>query len=59
VCMVSVGLTLLYFLALVPLGVQGYYFDTLIVKRMNANSYPCLFVNMVTLVIYIFKFISK
>ncbi len=52
-CMVSVGLTLLYFLALVPLGVQGYSFDTLIVKRMNANSYPCLFVNMVTLVIYI------
>jgi hypothetical protein len=25
----------------------------------NANSYPCLFVNMVTLVIYTFKFISN
>jgi hypothetical protein len=59
VCMVSVGLTLLYFLASVPLGIRGYYFDTLIVKRMNANSYACLLVNMVTLVIYIFKFISK
>ncbi len=58
-CMVSMGLTLLYFLAWVPLGVRGYYFDTLNVKRMNANSYPRSFVNMVTLIIYIFKFISK